>query len=131
MVEGQCMSKNDWLSVPFDFFQPLMPYLVNFGLFSGCFLAHENCLFRIINDLYLFFIKYLITSFVNIFKKLMKMSELNQLFVLLSQEEFLLISENQQNLELFISIMLVISKAFFEITVPKWNHKEKKVNSTI
>lgn len=47
-------------------------------------------------------------SSVNIFEQLMEMSELNPLLVLLSQEKFR-----------FFSVILIISKPFFEITIPK------------
>lgn len=87
------MSKTYWLSFPFDFFQPLMPYLVNFGFFTGCFLVHENCQDTIINDPCLSFHQMLTCMpSVNIFKQLVKMFELNQLFMLFSQEDFLLIA---------------------------------------
>lgn len=125
------MSKNYWLSFPFGFFSLscLIWLILVFSMVvfqpmktaSSKSLMTLNFFHQILNY----------KSFASIFEQLMKMSKLSQLLMLLSQEEFLLISEKQQNLELFISTMLIISKAFFEITIPKIKPYREKNNSTI
>lgn len=55
----------------------------------------------------IFFNRFLITHLVSIFEQLMKMSELKQLLL----QEFLLILEKQQNMDILISKTLVMSKA--------------------
>lgn len=64
----------------------------------------------VINDPYFFQQILNYTSLVSIFEQLMKMSELKQL-LMLPLQEFLLILEKQQNMDILISKTLVMSKA--------------------
>lgn len=46
-------------------------------------------------------------------------------------QEFLLILEKQQNMDILISKTLSTVKSTLETIIPKWNHTEKKVIGTI